>query len=258
VTRWSACIEMLFATEYPVFADRVAAAKSAGFDAVEFWATSNKGLNGVQNALSVSSVSVAGILAEPRPKLCDPSTHREFLNGLPTSVAAAQQLGAKLMIATTGDALSGVSRGEQHEALVAVYSAAADVLSGSGIVLAIEPLNDRVDHKGYYLTSTAEGLDIVDEVGRPEVKLLYDIYHSAVMGEDTATVLAGRVDRVAHVHLADAPGRHEPGTGSMDWRARLAWLEANGYRGRVGLEYRPSADTVGSLAFIADELQRAR
>ena len=89
MTRWSACIEMLFATEYPVFADRVAAAKSAGFDAVEFWATSNKGLNGVQNALSVSSVSVAGILAEPRPKLCDPSTHREFLNGLPTSVAAA-------------------------------------------------------------------------------------------------------------------------------------------------------------------------
>jgi hydroxypyruvate isomerase len=79
-----------------------------------------------------------------------------------------------------------------------------------------------------------------------------------VMGEDTATVLAGRVDRVAHVHLADAPGRHEPGSGSMDWQARVAWLEANGYRGRVGLEYRPTADTVSSLAFRTAAADRAR
>lgn len=260
MTRWSACIEMLFQKEHPEFPERIYAARDAGFDAVEFWATSTKIplFLAIEHALESTGTTVAGVLAEPRPKLCDPTTHREFLDGLPASIAAAQQLGATLMIATTGDALPGVPRQQQHDALVAVYSAAADVLAGTGIVLAIEPLNDAVDHKGYYLTSTTEGLDIVDEVGRLEIRLLYDIYHSAMMGEDTATVLAGRVDRVAHVHLADAPGRHEPGTGAMDWRGRLAWLEANGYAGRVGLEYRPETDTLSSLAFIGDELKRAQ
>jgi hydroxypyruvate isomerase len=113
----------------------------------------------------------------------------------------------------------------------------------------LEPLNDRVDHLGYYLTSTREGLDIVDEVDRAEVKLVYDLYHSAMMGEETETVLDGRLDRVAHVHLADTQGRHEPGTGTMDWQARLDWLFSNGYQGLVGLEYRPSVGTVESLKF---------
>ena len=255
--RWSACIEMLFAKEHPDFADRIRAAKAAGFDAIEFWMTSNKDLDVVAGTVEETGITVAGILAEPRPKLADRKTHREFLDGLGPSIAAAQRLGAKVMIVTTGDALEGVPRADQHAALVEVFSAAAKQLEGTGLVFALEPLNDRVDHRGYYLTSTVEGLDIVDEVGRPEFKILYDIYHSAVMGEDTAEVLAGRVDRVAHVHLADAPGRHEPGSGSMDWQARVGWLEANGYRGRIGLEYRPQADTLGSLGFKNDPLPTA-
>ena len=74
-----------------------------------------------------------------------------------------------------------------------------------------------MDHVGYFLPSTKEGLDIIDEVGRPEIKILYDIYHYAVMGDDSSEVLAGRVDCVAHAHLADAPGRHKPGSGTLDW-----------------------------------------
>jgi len=104
-----------------------------------------------------------------------------------------------------------------------------------------------VDHAGYFLPSTVEGLDIIDELNRPEIRLIYDIYHSAVMGEDVAEVLKGRLDRVAHVHLADAPGRHEPGSGTMDWRRRLQWLTDNGYRGMVGLEYMPTQSTEASL-----------
>ena len=85
-------------------------------------------------------------------------------------------------------------------------------------------------------------------MGRPEIRLLYDIYHAATMGEPIE-VLAGRLDRVAHVHLADTPGRHQPGTGAMDWRARLDWLEAAGYQGLVGLEYTPVGGTAESLKF---------
>ena len=127
---------------------------------------------------------------------------------------------------------------------------AADVLSGSKVVLMVEPLNTRVDHPGYFLPSTTEGLDIIDEVGRPEIRLIYDIYHSAVMDEEISEVLAGRLDRVTHVHLADAPGRHEPGAGTMDWQRRLQWLSDNGYRGMVGLEYKPTIATEKSLAAL--------
>jgi hydroxypyruvate isomerase len=136
---------------------------------------------------------------------------------------------------------------EQRRALVSCLKRAADVLKGRGVRLAVEPLNTRVDHPGYYLSSTVEGLDIIDEVGRPEIRIVYDIYHSAVMDEEIGDVLAGRLDRVAHVHLADSPGRHEPGSGKMDWRRRLAWLEKNGYRGMIGLEYKPTGSTSESL-----------
>jgi hydroxypyruvate isomerase len=247
--RFSACIELLFAAEHPGFADRIRAAKAAGFDAVEFWRGSNKDLDAVQAALAETGLPLAGILCEPIAPLTNPDAHAGYLDGLRTSLAIAQRLGAPLLIGQTGDEQAGVARAAQHAAIVKVLKEAAKILEGTGVVLALEPLNDRVDHPGYYLTSTEEGLDIVDEVSRPEVRLLYDIYHSAVMGERIEDVLQGRVDRVVHVHLADAPGRHEPGTGAMDYRDRLGWLVAQGYDGLVGLEYRPVRPTAEGLGF---------
>jgi hydroxypyruvate isomerase len=245
---WSACIEMLFADE-PVFAHRIRAAKAQRFDAVEFWQWSNKDLDAVAAALAETGLPLAGILCEPIANLTNAATHGFFLAGVEASLGAAKRLGAPLMIAQAGNVVAGASRPAQHAALVDGLKRAADIVAGSGVIVALEPLNDRVDHPGYFLTSTTEGLDVIDEVGRPEIRLLYDIYHAAVMGE-AIELLDGRLDRVAHVHLADAPGRHEPGSGQMDWQARLDWLAAHGYAGLVGLEYRPSAGTVDSLRWL--------
>lgn len=267
MTRYSACIEWLFAdadglpalpgsaggakagAPQPSFADRVHAARAAGLDGVEFWHWSNKDLDAIGRALAETSLPLAGILCEPISQITDPATHDGFLDAVRASAATARHLGAPVIIAQAGNNRPGVSRSAQHGALVSVLTRSADVLAGTGVTLALEPLNDRVDHPGYYLTSTTEGLDIVDEVGRPEVRLLYDIYHSAMMGERIEEVLAGRVDRVVHVHLADTLGRGEPGSGDMDWRRRVDWLEANGYQGFVGLEYRPTRSTIESLRF---------
>lgn len=247
--RFSACIEWLFAAEHPAVPDRIRAAKAAGLDAVEFWRFSNKDVDAVKAALDETGLPLAGILCEPIAPLTDPAAHAGFLEGVRTSLAAAQKLGAKVLIAQAGDDLAGVARAAQHAAIVKVLKEAAGILEGSGVVLGLEPLNDRVDHPGYYLTSTEEGLDIVDEVNRPEIRLVYDIYHSAVMGEQIEDVLKGRLDRVAHVHLADAPGRHEPGTGAMDYADRLKWLVGQGYDGLIGLEYKPVKPTAEGLAF---------
>ena len=249
MTRYSACIEWLFADEARGVPDRIRAAKDAGLDAVEFWHWSNKDLDAVKAALDETGLPLAGILAEPITKITDPETHPVFLDGLKASLAAAKKLGAPVLIAQAGDDRPGVSREAQHAALVKVLGEAADLLEGSGVVLALEPLNDRVDHPGYYLTSTIEGLDIVEEVDRPEVRLLYDIYHSAMMGEHIEDVLEGRLDRVVHVHLADTQGRGEPGSGTMDWQHRLEWVADHGYSGFVGLEYKPSRSTRDSLSF---------
>lgn len=249
--KYSACIEWLFASEAPDVPDRIRAAKAAGLDGIEFWKWSNKDLDAVKAALDETGLQMAGILCEPIAQITDPDTHAAFLDGVRGSLLAAIKLGAPVMIAQAGNDRSGVPREVQHAALVQVLKDAADILKGSGVILALEPLNDRVDHPGYYLTSTVEGLDIVDEVDRPEVRLLYDIYHSAMMGEQTEDVLDGRVDRIVHVHLADTQGRGEPGSGTMDWQARLDWLAEHGYEGFVGLEYKPTDGTLNSLRFKA-------
>jgi hydroxypyruvate isomerase len=249
VIAFSACIEWLFEAEAPVFADRVRAAKAAGLSGVEFWGADGKDLGAIRAALDETGLPLLGTLIGPQGQLTDPATHTVYLKAVESSLAAALRLGARGMIVATGNDIDSLSRRAQHAALVDLLKNAARIVEGSGVVLMLEPLNDRVDHRGYYLTSTVEGLDIVDEVDRPEVKLVYDIYHSAMMGETTEAVLEGRIDRVAHVHLADTKGRHEPGSGDMDWVVRLEWLYANGYEGLVGLEYRPTGGTLESLSF---------
>lgn len=251
----SACIEWLFSDATENFADRIRMAKDAGLDAVEFWFWSNKDIDAIEAALKQTGLPLSGFVAEPMIALTDPANREAFLAGLATSVSTAQRLGAKVLIAQAGNDLEGRSREEQHISLVETLRAAADVLAGTGVRLGVEPLNTLIDHKGYYLSSTREGLNIVDEVGRPEIGVVYDLYHSYVMGEKIEDVLRDRVAHVVHAHVADHPGRNDPGSGEIDLAARLKWLFANGYSGAVGLEYKPLGSTAETIAAIRARLE---
>ncbi|MGG7578765.1 TIM barrel protein [Rhizobium sp. Nf11,1] len=238
--RYSACIEWLFAEEGDSFADRIRRAHAGGPTAIEFWRWTDKDLDAIETALKETGLAVTSLVAEPMIALTDAANRQAWLAGLAESVAVAKRLGAPVLIAQAGDDLAGFSRDEQRVALTDTLKSGADILEGSGVRLGVEPLNIRIDHIGYFLDSTREGLDIVDDVGRPEIGIVYDIYHSAVMDERTEDVLDGRLDRVFHVHVADHPGRNEPGSGGIDLAHRLNWIFANGYDGAVGLEYRPT------------------
>jgi len=253
----SACIEWLFAEASPDFANRIRLAKAAGLDAVEFWFWSNKDLDAIDAALKETGMILSGFVAEPMIALTDPANHAAFLAGLATSMRTAQRLGAKVLIAQAGDDLPGRTREEQHKALVDGLRSAAEVLEGSGVRLGVEPLNTLIDHPGYYLSSTREALNVVDEVGRPEIGIVYDLYHSYVMGEHIEDVLKHRVSRVIHAHVADHPGRNDPGLGEIDLGARIAWLYENGYTGSIGLEYRPRGDTAAALERVRTALSVA-
>ncbi len=254
--KFSACVEWLFADEAEDFADRIRLAAKAGFDAFEFWHWTNKDIGRIEAAMGETGIALASFVAEPMIALTDRANHANFLDGLRRSVELAKRLGAKTLIAQAGDDRPGVSRAEQRAALTECLSQASEILRGSGVTLGLEPLNTRIDHIGYFLGSTAEGLDIVDEVARANVKIVYDIYHSAVMDEVTEEVLKGRVDRVAHVHVADHPGRNQPGTGAVDLRERLNWIFGNGYDGYVGLEYRPAGGTSARMADVFGRLAK--
>jgi hydroxypyruvate isomerase len=252
--RFSACVEWLFADEAADFSDRIRLAGKAGFDAFEFWHWTNKDIGQIEAAMRETGIALASFVAEPMNSLTDPANHAAFLEGLRRSSELAQRLGAQTLIAQAGNDRAGISRVEQRAALTECLVKASEILRGSCVALGLEPLNTRIDHVGYFLGSTVEGLDIVDEVASPNVKIVYDVYHSAVMDEMTEQVLAGRVDRIAHVHVADHPGRNQPGSGLIDLKERLNWLTANGYGGHVGLEYRPVGGTSGQMAGVFERL----
>jgi len=245
--RLSGCVESLFLREHGDVAARMRACAAAGLEAVEFWLWRDKDLGAIERALGETGLALSGFCVEPRLPIVDPATHRDWLAGVRESLAVAQRLGAPALIVLSGDEIPGVARGAQHDAVVAALKAAAPLAEAAGVRLLLEPLNIAFDHVGYYLHSTAEGLDIVQEVGSPGVGLLFDIYHSAMMGERQEEVLAGRGHLVGHVHVADVPGRAEPGSGTVDWGARMRGLRAMGYAGAVGLEFWPTGGTVEAL-----------
>ncbi|MEA1672048.1 hydroxypyruvate isomerase family protein [Nitrospirillum sp. BR 11163] len=244
----AACIEWLFAAEHPSFPDRIHAAKAAGLTAVEFHLWRDKPLAEVRRALDETGVRLASMVVEPRRSLIDPAQHEEFLAAVRDSLRAAKEAGAPALVVASGFTRPDVSRQEQHDIAVGILKQAAALAEQAGILLLLEPLNTRVEHPGMFLDSTAEGLDMVEEVGSPNLRLLYDMYHSTVMGEDPAQVLASRFHLVGHIQVADVPGRHQPGSGTVDWPRYVGVLRDLGYAGAVGLEYKPEGPTLETLA----------
>ncbi|HEX3812247.1 MAG TPA: TIM barrel protein [Mycobacteriales bacterium] len=246
----SACLELLFTEAGPDCADRIRAAADRQVHGVEIWGWRNKDLPGVRTALTDTSSTLVSMVSDPQCQLTDPASHETFLSGLRDSLEVGADLGVPFLVVVAGDARPDVPRAEQHRAVVEVLQRAADMVANGDITLILEPLNSRVDHVGTFLDSTREGIQILREVDSSRVRLLYDAYHSLVMDEDPRDQLSDAMDLVAHIQIADAPGRGEPGTGRLDWRQHLSTFYSLGYRGRIGLEYRPTIATGDSLRQI--------
>ena len=124
------------------------------------------------------------------------------------------------------------------------------------MTLVIEPLNTRIDHRGYYLWRSQEAFEIVDEVASPCVKVLFDLYHQHIMSDLSIDAIVAHIDRIGHFHMAGYPGRHEPMIESeIDYPAILRAIEKSGYAGAVGLEYFPVRDAAEGLKALHEELR---
>ena len=144
---------------------------------------------------------------------------------------------------------AGVDQDRAHATFVGNLRGAARRLQEAGIRLLIEPINTR-DIPGFFLRTTAQALEIINEVGSPNLFLQYDVYHMQIMEGDLATTIQKNLDRIAHVQIADNPGRHEPGTGEINYDFLFDFMDRVGYAGWVGCEYKPAASTEAGLGWM--------
>ncbi len=179
--------------------------------------------------------------------LTDPARRALWLEGLQKSCEAAAALGVKKLITQVGPD-TGDARDRQHESIVKGLAAGAAILGSAGVTVMIEPLNTKVDHPGYYLTSSAEAFDIVREVGSANVKVVFDIYHQQISEGNIIPNITENLGLIAHLHAAGHPGRHELQYGESDYRNIFAAVDKAGYTGACGLEYGPLLDPEKSLA----------
>lgn len=234
--------------------DRIRAAADLGLRAAEIWGWRTKDIRQLSSALRATGVTLHTMCVDPMGTLVDPATHELLRSAVKESATVAEELGCSYLVITGGDRQEGISRGRQHRAVVDGLRGASRVLDGAEVTLLLENLNSQVDHVGTFLDSTAECLDIVEEVDSPRVRFLYDEYHSLMMDERPEIVLRGRVDLVSHVQIADIPGRGEPGSGNIDWSRELLILKEIGYTGHIGLECRPTIPTRQALQHIMNLL----
>ena len=247
----SANLELLFTEAGPSYQDRARAAAAAGFNAVEIWGTSNKDVEGFAAVLADLGLTLTSMVAEPRSNLVFPGTDmQQFYDGLQRSLEHARALHCHHMVVSPGLGFPGANRRKNLDSLVEVYSRVVDQVGSADVTILHEPVNTRVDHPGVLVDRTADALSVIRSVGSKKLRLLYDFYHSVVEGESPATVLADAADVLDYVQFADAPGRGEPGSGTIDWAGCLSLLKRVGYQGPIGLEYRPVAASAQSVRYI--------
>jgi hydroxypyruvate isomerase len=228
------------------YVSRLKKVREAGMDAYEFWAWWGKDLEALDAANKELGLTIATFCTK-FVTLIDPDMRQEYISGLKESIAAAKRVGVKQLISQTGNERIGVPREHQHRSLVEGLKACAPILEGEGITLLVEPLNLLVNHKGYYLATSDESFAVIDEVGSANVKILFDIYHQQITEGNLIRNITNNIDKIGHFHVADNPGRNEPGTGEINYPNVFKAIEAAGYKGFVGLEYSPIKDAVVTL-----------
>jgi hydroxypyruvate isomerase len=219
------------------------------------WEWRNRDLDDLHAALVDNNVTLSLLSSDPELDITDPSTHDEFVEAVEASAQAAKRLGCANIVVTAGETLTDVDHETQTGSVVAALRRAAPVVERHGVTLLLENLNSVGEDEGNFLDTASAALEIIDAVASGRVRLLYDLYHSVMMGEDPSEVLAGAMDRVAYVQIADVPGNHEPGSGDIDWHRELRWLFEAGYDGPLGLEYSPTGSSETSFVYLRSVLK---
>ena len=249
--KFAANLTMLF-TDLPVV-ERFGAARAAGFDAVEFLFPFLDDEDAIGAALLehdlemvLFDLPVGDFAAGDRGLANDPERVEEFQRGAIMTAELAQRYGTPLLNCLVGKELAGVSADAQRSTLVENLRFAAAETAKRDVRLIIEPLN-TIETPGFLIATAREGLALIDEVGHDNLRLQLDVYHEQRMAGNLVATINQHIDSIAHIQIADSPGRNQPGTGEINYRYVLDAIDASGYDGWVSLEFVPSPDTMTAL-----------
>lgn len=253
----TACIETLY-TELP-WDERFKAAKKDGFDYIEFWDWRDKDLDQVKKLADEAGIGISGFNGDADYSLVDPGHKQQYLAYLKQSIETAEKLGA-LSVTIHSNALGdgGVVVNHYTELsdtvkICSMYDMLKDVAvmaEESGISCNLEGLNISTDHVGNFLETTRMAAEMIRLIGSPKLRILYDVYHMQLNEGAICDTITEFADTFGHVHIADAPGRHEPGTGEINYPNVIKHLKKSGYDGTVGSELFPEKDTASAVKAI--------
>jgi hydroxypyruvate isomerase len=237
------------------FLHRFAAARDAGFDAVEFQFPYAHAVGDVAEHLQrarlqavLHNLPAGNWEAGDRGLACDPGRVSEFQDSVALALDYATVLGVRQLHCLAGLRRPGVSPARARATYIANLRFAAAQLNERGLALLIEPINS-FDIPNYFLTGTAQAVSIIAECAVDNLYLQYDVYHMQRMEGELANTLRRHLPLIKHIQVADTPGRHEPGSGEINYRYLFALLDELGYQGWVGCEYVPQGDTLAGLSW---------
>ena len=252
--KFCANLSFLF-TELP-FPQRFAAAAAAGFDGVEYLSPYDYPAEQVAQWLRAAGVQqvlfnlpAGNWAAGERGLACLPGREDDFAESVELALAYAQALDCQRVHCMAGLNPLAEAPPLTRARYVKNLRHCADRFASIGAMVTIEAINTRIDMPGYWLDSVDLALELLAEIDRPNVKLQLDLYHAHIIGADSAAVIQRHLPQIGHVQLADHPGRHEPGTGEIPLASLLEQLDAAGYEGWVGCEYRPLTNTNAGLGW---------
>ena len=249
----AANLSMMF-TEVP-FLDRFERARACGFEAVEFLFPYDHEPQEIKDRLDGNRLQLVLHNLPPgdwakgeRGFACHPGREAEFKAAVEKGIRYATALGTPHVHCMSGLRPAGVSDETMRETLVSNLRHAAAETKKAGLKLLLEPINP-IDIPGYYLNSSGQALALIDDVGADNVFLQYDIYHAQRVEGELAATMQKHLPRIAHMQLADNPGRNEPGTGEINYAFLFRFLDQIGYQGWIGCEYKPAAGTEAGLGW---------
>jgi hydroxypyruvate isomerase len=253
----SLCIEMLF-TEMP-FEDRFRLTQESGFEYVEFWSWKDKDIQKIKTLCQMYGVKVASFSGDQAFSMVDENQKHDYIAFVKESIEIAKFLKCNhLVIHSNALGENGVvirhydnhSHRQKNTVMFDVLKTLAPLAEETKVTLALEPLNTIVDHAGNYLNSTKAAVELIELVNSPFIKILYDVYHMQIMEGNIINTLKAHIDTIGYIHIADVPGRHEPGTGEINYPNVVKTLKELNYDGIIGYELAPFHDSKTAIGRI--------
>jgi len=235
-------------TDLP-FEQRLEKIAEAGYGSVELvdefkkWSDEDfRRFNARKRSLGITFDATAGVWKG----IADPSGREAFLSDLSSFLPIAEKLECSQIIVLSGNRVEGISHEAHHQACVEALKQASDITARANVTLLLENI-DQEENPKYFLTSVAEGFEIIRQVNHPRVKFLYDFYHEQISEGNLIEKLEKNIDLVGLVHIADVPGRHQPGTGEINYGNIFRKLAELKYDRYAAMEFKPEGDSVKAL-----------